>query len=57
MIILRTLDIMELNTTMQYERENVADNKDVHVLASNYLAYKIGKLYSSQNFLMSYQFV
>ena len=41
-------DIMELNTTMHYDKESVPHNNDVQVLASNYLAYKVGKLYSSQ---------
>ena len=41
-------DIMELNTTMHYDKESDPNNNDVQVLASNYLAYKVGKLYSSQ---------
>ena len=47
---------MELNTTKYYDKESDPSNNDVHVLASKYLAYKVGKLYSSQNLLMSYQF-
>ena len=43
-----TLDIMELNTTNYYHNESDPSNNDVQVLASNYLAYKVGKLYSSQ---------
>ena len=37
---------MELNTTKYYDNESDPNNNDVQVLASNYLAYKIGKLYS-----------
>ena len=44
-----TLDIMELNTTKYYDRESDPSNNDVHVLASNYLVYKVGKLYSNQS--------
>ena len=39
---------MELNTTMHYDKERDPNNKDVQVLSSNYLAYKVGKLYLSQ---------
>ena len=46
-IIPRTLDIMELNTTKYYDGDSDPDNNDVHVLASKFLTYKVGKLYSS----------
>ena len=40
-------DIMELNTKY-YDNESDPNNNDVQVLASNYLTYKVGKLYLSQ---------
>ena len=38
---------MELNTTNYYDTESDPNNNDVQVLASNYLAYQVGKLYLS----------
>ena len=43
-----TTDIMELNTTKYYDNESDLNNNDVQVLASTYLAYKVGKFYLSQ---------
>ena len=40
-------DIMELNTKY-YDNESDPNKNDVQVLASNYLTYKVGKLYLSQ---------
>ena len=39
---------MELNTTKYYDKEGDPNGNDVHILASNYLAFKVGKMYSSQ---------
>ena len=47
-IISRTLDTMKLNTTNYYDTESDPNNNDIQVMASNYLAYKVGKLYVSQ---------
>ena len=44
----KSTDIMEQNTTMHYDNESDPNNNDVQVLASNYLAYKVGKFYLSQ---------
>ena len=41
-------DIIELNTTKYYDRDSDPNNKDVQVLASKFLAYKVDKLYLSQ---------
>ena len=43
MSITQIMDIVELNKTNNYDMETVAKNYSVHVLASHYLAYKIGK--------------
>ena len=40
---------MEVNTTKYYDGESDPNNNDVQDLASNYLAYKVGKLYSNQS--------
>ena len=47
---------MEQNTTKYYDRGSDPNNNDVQGLASNYLAYKIGKLYLSQLRAICYQF-
>ena len=47
----RTLDIMELNTTKYYDRESNHNNSDLQVLASNYLAYKVGKSIKWRRFI------